>query len=118
MLIATDPLSLVFLACFLFGLLFLIGSAILGNLGHGGDAGHAASHQFHLPAAGHGATGATHSIGHGGWTHVVSQVTSHDPLHGTSAHSAHSAQGNDFSLLSYVNPTSIVLFLLGFGFFG
>jgi len=34
--IATDPLSLVFLACFLFGLLFLIGSAILGNLGHGG----------------------------------------------------------------------------------
>src|SRR5207249_6850195 len=26
--------------------------------------------------------------------------------------------GNDFSVFTYINPTSIVLFLLGFGFFG
>jgi hypothetical protein len=115
MLIATDPLSLVFLACFLFGLLFLVGSSILGNLGHG--ATHTASHQFHLPAVGHGATS---SIGHAGGTHVVSHGGVHTPFHGTTTQqeASHSAQGNDFSLLSYVNPTSVVLFLLGFGFFG
>ena len=117
MLIATDPLSLVFLACFLFGLLFLVGSAILGNLGHSGDAGHAASHQFHLPVAAHDAA---HSVGHFSGTHVVSHAAPHVPLHGTATQQAapHSAQGNDFSLLSYINPTSVVLFLLGFGFFG
>ena len=35
--LATDPLSLVFIACFLFGLLFLVVAALLGSVsGHGG----------------------------------------------------------------------------------
>ncbi len=33
--IATDPLSLLFIACFLTGLVFFIVTALLGNLGHG-----------------------------------------------------------------------------------
>jgi hypothetical protein len=112
MLIATDPLSLVFLACFLFGLLFLVGSAILGNLGHGGGADHAASHHFDLHVGGHTNGGAPHTVGHAGGTHTVGHGAS------TQQATAQHAQGNAISILSYVNPTSIVLFLLGFGFFG
>src|SRR5437588_9064091 len=118
--IATDPLSLVFIACFLFGLLFLIGSAILGNLGHGGT-GHAASHQFHLPAVGHGATHSVgHAVGHTGGTHVAGHGTVHSPIHASTTQQAgtHSGQGNALQVMSYVNPMTIVLFLLGFGFFG
>src|SRR5947209_4113919 len=113
MLIATDPLSLVFIACFLFGLLFLIGSALLGNLGHGGGS-HAASHQFNLHVGGHAST--AHTVGHVSSTHG----TSHAPGpagHAAGTHQA-SSQGNNLGLFGYVNPTSIVLFLLGFGFFG
>ena len=119
MLIATDPLSLVFIACFLFGLLFLIGSALLGNLGHGGGS-HAASHQFNLHVGGHAST--AHTIGHVSGTHVASHGAA------TPAHTAHAVstnhaanqgnQGDNLGLFGYVNPTSIVLFLLGFGFFG
>ncbi len=122
--IATDPLSLVFIACFLFGLLFLIGSAILGNLGHGGT-GHAAAHQFHLPAVGHGATHSVgpavgHAVGHIGGTHIAGHGTVHSPIHAPTTQQAgtHSGQGNAFQVMSYVNPMTIVLFLLGFGFFG
>ena len=35
LMIATDPLSLLFIACFLTGLVFFIVTALLGNLGHG-----------------------------------------------------------------------------------
>ena len=115
MLIATDPLSLVFLACFLFGLLFLVASAILGNLGHGGGASHAASHHFDLHIGGHAQSG-----GQGSGTHTVSHGTAHTAGHGaTTQHTAsQSTQGNIPAFLAYVNPTSVVLFLLGFGFFG
>ena len=118
--IANDPLSLVFLACFFFGLLFLIGSAILGSLGHGAGADHAASHHFDLHLGGHVHSGAPQTVGHTGSTHVVSQGTAHAPGHGVTAQqtTTQSTQGNPLSILSYVNPTSIVLFLLGFGFFG
>jgi hypothetical protein len=112
MLIATDLLSLVFLACFLFGLLFLVGSALLGNLGHGAGADHAASHHFDLHVGGHALSGgqgsASHAVGHASGTHTV----------GHGATTQQNTQGNIPSILSYVNPTSIVLFLLGFGFFG
>jgi hypothetical protein len=120
MLIETDPLSLVFLACFLFGLLFLVGSAILGNLGHGGGASHAASHHINLHVGGHTNGGATHTVGHAGGTHAVAHGGAHAPGHGatTQQTTAQHAQGNALSILSYANPTSIVLFLLGFGFFG
>jgi len=50
-------------------------------------------------------------VGHG--THVAT----HGPAHSTGQTASHGTQGNG-SLLSYLNPTSIVLFLLGFGFFG
>jgi hypothetical protein len=102
---ATDPLSLVFTACFLFGLLFFIGTILLGNLGHAGHAGH----------TGHTNLGhATHTGGHD-IPHV-----SHAPVHNT--HGQHSTaadhQSNHFSIAPYMNPTTIALFLLGFGFFG
>src|SRR5256884_2486796 len=111
MLIATDALSLVFIACFLFGLLFLLGTALLGNLGHAGI--HSVAHHTGIHIAGHAPAphiGGPHAVGHG--THVAT----HGPAHSTGQ--TVSAQGNASLLLSYLNPTSIVLFLLGFGFFG
>lgn len=93
MLISTDPLSLVFIGCFLFGLIFLFGTALLGNLGHGGG----------------------HIIGH---THVMPgshlHVAAHTPHIGHGSHGSHGGQG----IFSYITPLTIVLFLFGFGFFG
>src|SRR5947199_6261150 len=111
MLIATDALSLVFIACFLFGLLFLLGTSLLGNLGHAGI--HSVAHHTGIHIAGHAPAphiGGPHAVGHG--THVAT----HGPAHSTGQTA--STQGNASLLLSYLNPTSIVLFLLGFGFFG
>ncbi|MBV9691169.1 MAG: NfeD family protein [Ktedonobacteraceae bacterium] len=93
---ATDPLSLIFIACFLFGLLFLLVAGLLGNLGHGHSIGHATALHVH--------------VGH---TAVPAQAVTHlakGPHIATTPHT--------FSLLSYMNLTSLVLFLLGFGFFG
>lgn len=113
MLIATDPLSLVFIACFLFGLLFLVAAALLGSLGHGHGMGHEVGHAAlqHGPISGH-----TH-VGH--VAHVDGLHAGHAHAHGHDTHhsTAH-AQGSNFSILTYINPTSVVLFLLGFGFFG
>jgi len=98
--LATDPLSLVFIACFLFGLLFLVVAALLGSVG-----GHGGSH-----------IGGTHHIdvdGHTGQAHTL-----HSGIHPTTqGHSTHSA-GQINALFAFINPTSIVLFLMGFGFFG
>lgn len=92
--IATDQLSLLFIGCFLLGLLYLLVTALFGNLGHHGqDAGHHA-HHFHIEGHSH---------------------TGHHGAHHSSA--SHKEEGN-FSLFSILNPTSIVLFLIGFGFFG
>lgn len=99
--LATDPLSLVFIACFLFGLLFLIVAALLGSVGgHGGS--HISS-AHHIDVGSHGVQAHTMHTGH---THLI---------HPTSQ--AHS-EGQGSAVLTYLNPTSIVLFLLGFGFFG
>ncbi|QBD81839.1 hypothetical protein EPA93_40050 [Ktedonosporobacter rubrisoli] len=108
--IATDPLSLLFIACFLFGLIFLIASALLGSLGHGHahDVGHSALHHVHT-----GGDMPTHHF-----PSVVSNAhTGHEVVHTTGEHHA-DGPGNSFSILAILNPTSIVLFLLGFGFFG
>ena len=113
MLIATDPLSLVFIACFLFGLLFLLATALMGNLGHGHVIGHA--HGF------------GHSVGQ--HVHIGSATHAHGAGHGTHAHTGQgtaqqgarataNAQGSSFSLLNVFNPMAITLFLLWFGFFG
>lgn len=95
--LATDPLSLLFMACFLFGLLFLIVAALLGSVG-----GHGAGHTItghHIDVGGH--TTATHAHG----AHAIHPTTT-----------AHHGGAN--ALFTFINPTSIVLFLLGFGFFG
>ncbi|MDQ6660191.1 MAG: hypothetical protein M3Z24_04410 [Chloroflexota bacterium] len=111
--IATDPLSLVFIACFLFGFLFLIVTALLGNLGHG----HASTHH-----------GSVHIGGHGGVSHTIGHAQGHTGHTGHTGHAvgnqaqgqqtANSNQEQFLSTLSYLNPTSVVLFLLGFGLLG
>lgn len=116
--IATDPLSLLFIACFLCGLLFFIVTALLGNLGHGvahGATHHTGLHIGHPVAGVHTtsthASAAPHTIGHTP-AHITGQAAgSHSTTHNGS-------QGQNQSLLSLLNPMSIMLFLLGFGFFG
>jgi len=108
--IATDPLSLVFIACFLFGLLFFIATALLGNLGHA--ATHGLAHHVDMQIVHQGA--GTHTTAHAP-AHAV-----HAPSHTAGEHAAasHSATEGIQTLFSYVNITSVMLFLLGFGFFG
>jgi hypothetical protein len=101
--IATDPLSLLFVACFLTGLVFFVVTAFLGNLGHG--IAHGATHNGSVVHTTD--THVAHTAGHG-TTHTAG---SHGTAHG-------GAQGHNQSLSSFINPTSIMLFLLGFGFFG
>jgi hypothetical protein len=119
MLIATDPLSLVFIACFLFGLLFLIVTTLLGSLGHG--ATHSVAHHGPVHIGGHaGHVGGAHGVGHAA-THGPAHTTGHATGHAAGAHSTSgtsTSQENIPSLLSYINPTTIVFFLIGFGFFG
>lgn len=106
--LATDPLSLLFIGCFLFGLLFVLASALLGNLGHG--SGHV-SHGTHI--------GPAHAVAHSGPTlSHGTHVTHSGPAHGSQGSTANT--GNSFfsSFLANVSPISIALFLLGFGFIG
>ncbi len=116
--IATDPLSLLFIACFLCGLLFFIVTALLGNLGHG--VAHGATHHAGLHI-GHQAAG-MHTAGAHAPTapHTVSHAPAHTPGQAAGSHSTthDSSQGQHQSLLSLINPMPIMLFLLGFGFFG
>jgi hypothetical protein len=106
--IASDPLSLVFIACFLFGVLFFIITALLGNLGHGGA--HSPAHHTGVHVGHHAA--AVHSAAHGPIHTPSTHVT------GTHTSSTHGSTGGIQSLLSYISITSVLFFLLGFGFFG
>ncbi|GAC1568461.1 MAG: hypothetical protein NVS3B14_17750 [Ktedonobacteraceae bacterium] len=110
----TDPLSLLFIACFLVGLVYFIVTAALGNLGHG--AAHATGHHTGL------------HIGQQSVVHGTAQAahTTHSPVH-AAANTAHThahttgkthTGGHNQSWASFLNPTSIMFFLLGFGFFG
>lgn len=106
--LATDPLSLLFIGCFLFGLLFVLVSALLGNLGHG--SGHI-SHGAHI--------GSAHAVAHSGTALSHGTHVAHSGYaHGSQGSTANT--GNNFlaSFLANVSPISIALFLLGFGFFG
>src|SRR6266705_2321754 len=102
--IATDPLSLLFIACFLTGLVFFVVTALLGNLGHGMT--HNVAHHV----------GAMHTTS----THAVSPSPAHTSAQTAGSHATThgGAQGQHQTSLSFLNPTSIMLFLLGFGFFG
>jgi hypothetical protein len=106
LMIATDPLSLLFIACFLTGLVFFIVTALLGNLGHGMT--HNVAHH----------SGVVHTTS----THAVSNGSAHTSAHTAGSHGtshAHaSTQGQHLTFLGFINPTSVMLFLLGFGFFG
>jgi hypothetical protein len=111
--IANDPLSLLFIGCFLFGLLFLVVTTLLGNLGHSGHGG--LDHNADITH--HGAHVVTHHVGdlQGKGIHIHTHAPSHSS---TAKGSPQVDPGNAFALFSYLNPTSVVLFLLGFGFFG
>jgi hypothetical protein len=99
---ATDPLSLAFIGCFLIGLLFLLITSFSGHsaIHHVGNTGH--MHSLH--PGGH--VGTTDSSAHTGRSTV--QVQQDIQIR----------QTGSFWLLSYLNPMSLVLFLLGFGFLG
>src|SRR5258708_8720543 len=102
--IATDPLSLLFTACFLIGLVYFIVTALLGNLGHG--FAHGTAHHVDI---GH----------HGGCIHTSGTHTTHAVSHGTAHTSWHAAtspatQSHQPSLLSFLHRTSIIIFLLRF----
>jgi hypothetical protein len=105
MIVANDTLSLLFIGCFVIGLLFLLITAFAGH-------GHGLAHH----------TGATSHIGHGAHAPLVHATHgAHAATHtGSSAsHTTnHQAHVSHFSFLSIVNPLNIALFLLGFGFFG
>lgn len=107
MLIATDALSLVFIGCFLFGMLFLLVTSILGNLGHSGT--HTIAHHGPIHTGGH--VGGGHSMSHAG-----SSGSGHAAGHAGTSNNA--IASNIQSLSSYINLTSIILFLIGFGLFG
>ena len=121
-LLNTDPLSLVFIFCFLLGFGFFLVTALLGSLGGHTHAG------GHMHISGHAHTG-THVGGH---THAGVQAHTHPgvrvpiPTH-TAGHPAGNqqqaqtqAQGASagMALFAFLNPTSLGLFLLGFGLFG
>ena len=103
--IATDPLSLVFIACFLFGLLFMLAAALLGSFSHGTHATHGVhtgTHVGHIHAG-----GAAHHTGQGTHSAAKSAIAK-----------TSNAANNRLSAFAYANPTTIAVFLLGFGAFG
>ena len=102
----TDPLSILFIVCFLAGLVFFVVTAMLGQLGHG--LSHGASH--HMPALPHGNTHIAHS------TQAGHTSAADHGQHNTQQ--AAKAVAHDSSLLPFFNPTALMLFLIGFGFFG
>jgi hypothetical protein len=88
---------------------FFLAASLMGGHGHG-HTGHIHVH-IHAPGVHHapvGGHGAQHSA-----THTPNVHSSAD-----SANNQQNTQQANFSLTGYLNPTSIAIFLLGFGFFG
>lgn len=121
----SDPFSLVFIFCFLAGFGFFIASAFLGSHGHshahgtGHVAGHAhaAGHAHtavHSHVAGHAHAQITHATDTDGHPRLHAPIHVHGNLHDPQA----GTMQTRFSFFAYLNPMSIALFLLGFGFFG
>lgn len=113
--LATDPLSLLFLACALFSGLFLIATVALGA-GHG-HAGHLGGHGTGAHAAGgHTAGGHAHVAGHTAG-HTATHTTGHDVA--TTATSTESVWGAIQGLLwGSLNLNGALIFLLVFGVLG
>lgn len=117
--IATDPLSLLFLGCVIFSGAFLVISALTGtghghglHLGHAGHAGHIghAGHVGHT-GAGHGAHAGHGATGHGGAQAGASQGAAPSPL------AAAWGAVSDV-LLGSLNLFSVLTFLFFFGLLG
>ena len=116
--LATDPLSLVFLGCIVFSGAFLLISTLTG-LGHGhalhlGHAGHA-GHVGHVGAA-HGAHGGHAANGHATHAaHAGAQTSA-----GTAGHApvADAWATVSDTLLGSLNLFSVLTFLFVFGLFG
>jgi hypothetical protein len=113
--IASDPLSYVFLACFLFSALFLIIGTLLGvghsHIGIGG-------HTLHLPHLGSGhAASATHAVA------PPHAVTSHGAAHNIPSSASAPASVSPLAslrslLLGSLNLYSVLVLLLIFGLLG
>lgn len=90
--LATDPLSLVFLGCVVFSGAFLLISTLTG-VGHG--------HALHLGHAGHaGQVGHVGHVGHAGG-HAASHAT-----HATAGHAAHAGAQNGAGAPGHAPPAS------------
>lgn len=112
--IVTDPLSLFFIGCFLFGVIYLLVALLLGGWGHGHVAGHDAGHGlFHAGNIGH-------ASGHLGHTAHTGHALTPGGDKGVQIERGEAARtgGGQFSFLSMFSPLSIALFLLVFGFLG
>ncbi|GAC1457528.1 MAG: hypothetical protein PVSMB4_17380 [Ktedonobacterales bacterium] len=127
--IATDPLSLVFLGCVVFAGTFLLISSLTGTgHGHALHLGHAV-HPVHAVHAGHAGTIGHAGVGHAGAAHgpeVGHAVASHaGGAPGAGAHqsgvpiSLAAAWGTAYSvLLGSLNVFSLLTFLFFFGLLG
>jgi hypothetical protein len=128
--LATDPLSLVFLGCIVFSGAFLIISMLSGvghghmlHVGHATGAGHVA-HVGHVGHAGH--VGHTGHLGHAGTTHAADaghagHASGHAGAAGSSATTSPLAtlwSSVDASLLGTLNLFSLLAFLFVFGLLG
>jgi len=102
-------------------MLFLIVTALLGNLGQGHDGSHVAGQHGSLHVGDHvaGGHGVGHAAGHAP-VHAPAPAPTHAAEHAAAAHSttAQSPLESVQSALSFINITSIVFFLIGFGLFG
>ena len=115
--IQTDPLSLVFIACFVFASAFIVATTVLG-LGHG--------HGMHMGHAGHvhlgGHAGHLHLGGHGGGHALSHAAGAQHPTRVTLPHQQGDVtvtQPNIFGqLLSGLNLNAILGFLFTFGLLG
>jgi hypothetical protein len=118
--LATDPLSLLFLGCALFAGLFLVATVALGaghgHLGHVGHLGHA-GHLGGGPGATSTPSAATnHTIGHA-TPHAT--TTTHDAPQAASPTSGESLWGAAQGLLlGSLNLNGALIFLLVFGVLG
>ncbi len=122
--LATDPLSLVFVTCIVFSGAFLVVSTLLG-LGHGhilhiGHAGHVA-HVAHVGHAGH-ATPAGHAA-HSTSTHGATHGAAHGQPGSANGQAGPPApvspwQSLSTALLGALNLYGLLMFLLVFGLVG
>jgi hypothetical protein len=126
--IETDPLSLVFIACFVFASAFILATTVLGATHlHGVHLGHTGHVHLGGHVSGHTA-GHTHVGGHAATTHVATGHAGHNGhlparvavSHQQTATQADASSGPSFvgQLLGTLNLNAILGFLFTFGLLG